>query len=591
MEWWQELLIRENTTPGAIANFTVETHQQERVFSQLAEKYSRATEEIQQNKDISDYGISSMVKRDEIFKENISSIAEVLREKTRQLPVVVSAKRFNKMLIELEKDPSAFEPLADIIKEYRNYEPKARKESFENMVKVNDEEELMDSLFAIMKSPDFLSPISSKTFTYGGELQTLITLLPNITRSKIITRGRGQEEPKGRVYEVVPLDRFTDTLQGPHTTLDRFRLLLQNILSAWRINNNYSFYTRRLQQGRVTVGSPMYTLYNVLKYTKDKDIFTTASYGATLGRREQVGAGKYAKMYRLFAEEKAKTDPRSIEQIIEAAKISRTLPGSMRAEFDEFMATSPLTQGKYYASGETIKEVTDKLFPTDIDAKAIYMIAYPDDSSNELSLGDSLLGAQFPSDIETITPIKLLKAYLHVIRNFNPQVINPLMGLLDDIRSEMLELETEVDEDDIFAESGKIFAERTDGTYSIDVPKLKTIDQSKVKSAVEKFITKFKQELEKTAENIAQGIHKMVNDNINTQGQGKFSIGSKTTTRKREAKPDSIQERVKEREEQEGDRGDIKIKETGNIQEYLDSYDKHNGKATLNILVVSKRER
>ena len=241
MEWWQELLIRENTTPGAIANFTVETHQQERVFSQLAEKYSRATEEIQQNKDISDYGISSMVKRDEIFKENISSIAEVLREKTRQLPVVVSAKRFNKMLIELEKDPSAFEPLADIIKEYRNYEPKARKESFENMVKVNDEEELMDSLFAIMKSPDFLSPISSKTFTYGGELQTLITLLPNITRSKIITRGRGQEEPKGRVYEVVPLDRFTDTLQGPHTTLDRFRLLLQNILSAWRINNNYSF--------------------------------------------------------------------------------------------------------------------------------------------------------------------------------------------------------------------------------------------------------------------------------------------------------------------------------------------------------------
>ena len=128
MEWWQELLIRENTTPGAIANFTVETHQQERVFSQLAEKYSRATEEIQQNKDISDYGISSMVKRDEIFKENISSIAEVLREKTRQLPVVVSAKKFNKMLIELEKDPSAFEPLADIIKEYRNYEPKARKE-------------------------------------------------------------------------------------------------------------------------------------------------------------------------------------------------------------------------------------------------------------------------------------------------------------------------------------------------------------------------------------------------------------------------------------------------------------------------------
>ena len=414
------------------------------------------------------------------------------------------------------------------------------------MVKVNNEEELMDSLFAVMKDADF---------TYGSELQTLVTLLPNITRSKIISRGRGQQEPRGIVYEVVPLDRFTDTLQGPHTTLDRFKILIQNVLSAWRLNNQFSFYTRRLPQGRVSVGSPMYTLYNVLKYTKDKDIFTTASYGATLGRREQVGAGKYAKMYRLFAEEKAKKDPRSVEEIIELAKQPRTLPGSMREEFDEYMASSGLTMGKYFTSGETIKEVTDKLFPTDIDAKAVYIIAYPDDSSGDLSLGDSLLGAQFPSDIETATPLKLLKAHLHVIRNFNPEVINSLMGLLDNIRSEMLELETEVDEDDIFAESGKIFNRKTDGTYSVDVSQLKIVDQSKVKTAVEKFITKFKQELEKTAENIAEDIHKMVSNDINTQGQGKFSIAKK---------------------------------ETGNIQEYLDSYDRHNGKATTNILVVSR---
>jgi hypothetical protein len=260
-------------------------------------------------------------------------------------------------------------------------------------------------------------------------------------------------------------------------------------------------------------------------------------------------------MYRLFAEETAKTDPRSVEEIIELAKQPRTLPGSMREEFDNFMATSPLTQGKYFTSGETIKEVTDKLFPTDIDAKAVYMIAYPDDSSGDLSLGDSLLGAQFPSDIETATPLKLLKAHLHVIRNFNPEAINPLMRLLDNIRSEMLELEAEVDEDDIFAESGKIFNRTTDGTYSVDVSQLKIVDQSKVKTAVEKFITKFKQELEKTAENIAEDIHKMVSNDINTQGQGKFSIAKK---------------------------------ETGNIQEYLDSYDRHNGKATTNILVVSR---
>tara|TARA_R100000329_G_C7609687_1_gene216301 strand:+ start:105 stop:1754 length:1650 start_codon:yes stop_codon:yes gene_type:complete len=546
MEWWQELLIRENTTPGAIANYVVETHQQERVFSELAKKYSEANEELQQNKDISNYGISSMVDKNEISTNNISRIAEALREKTMQLPVVVLAKKLNKALVKLEKNPNDFEPLVDIIKEYRAYEPKARKESFENMVKVNDEEELMDSLFAVMKDADF---------TYGSELQTLVTLLPNITRSKIISRGRGQQEPRGRVYEVVPLDRFTDTLQNPHTTLDRFKILIQNVLSAWRLNNKFSFYTRRLPQGRVTVGSPMYILYNVLKYTKDKDIFTTASYGATLGRREQVGAGKYAKMYRLFAEETAKTDPRSVEEIIELAKQPRTLPGSMREEFDNFMATSPLTQGKYFTSGETIKEVTDKLFPTDIDAKAVYMIAYPDDSSGDLSLGDSLLGAQFPSDIETATPLKLLKAHLHVIRNFNPEAINSLMRLLDDIRSEMLELETEVDEDDIFAESGKIFNRTTDGTYSVDVSQLKIVDQSKVKTAVEKFITKFKQELEKTAENIAEDIHKMVSNDINTQGQGKFSIAKK---------------------------------ETGNIQEYLDSYDRHNGKATTNILVVSR---
>jgi hypothetical protein len=132
MEWWQELLIRENTTPGAIANYVVETHQQERVFSELAKKYSEANEELQQNKDISNYGISSMVDKNEISTNNISRIAEALREKTMQLPVVVLAKKLNKALVKLEKNPNDFEPLVDIIKEYRAYEPKARKESFKN---------------------------------------------------------------------------------------------------------------------------------------------------------------------------------------------------------------------------------------------------------------------------------------------------------------------------------------------------------------------------------------------------------------------------------------------------------------------------
>ena len=120
MEWWQELLIRENTTPGAIANYVVETHQQERVFSELAKKYSEANEELQQNKDISDYGISSMLDRNEISTKNISRIAEVLREKTMQLPVVVLAKKLNKALIQVEKNPTNFEPLVDIIKELMN---------------------------------------------------------------------------------------------------------------------------------------------------------------------------------------------------------------------------------------------------------------------------------------------------------------------------------------------------------------------------------------------------------------------------------------------------------------------------------------
>ena len=591
MNWWEELLIRENSTPGAIARAapitgTVGRGTFDTTMISLAEEFSKTLKEIQEDERISNTNIRLKIEAGELDKENIPRIAQALKDKLQNLSKVIMLNELKEGIEKLAKDPRTMSELTPILDEgYRTLKRGNERREFIDMLNLDvDREELMDSLFALMKTGGM---------DYSTYINDIITITPGVTRKDVMQHAQSKQEEDlpptkhNREYEMVPFNDFLRVMQGDHTNLEKFKKLVQNVYTAWSLRDNqFKFYIENRVSGgeygtptkdnptaqQTTVASPLFMLYRVLKHRPNRDIFTSSNYGALLGRR--IDVGQRANMVRLFARERVKTIGGNFQDIIDNSKKELGEAGSLRGEFNKWMA-SPDNK---FASGDYAEDtrigdlgsMVNKLFPSSIDSRAIYVLAFPEKAG--VNLGDSILAdiLEFP-EISTVSkPIDLLKAYFHVIDSFNKEALDSLTNKLNEITRELLLLkyydEWEEKEEDIFTE-------QPDGSLKY-LDALSDVDQSKVVAAVDDFNNELKKTIGQTGEKIVRTLYDMIKPNLNRDGVGKYSLSSSVKIKER--KPDKGQTeediaRIKEREDDpnrriRGRKGH-KEKDRGTIQE------------------------
>ena len=600
VQWWEQLLIRENSKPGAIAIAKPKKSEKpgrkafDNTIISLAEVFSNTVKEIQEGKRVSNTNIREKINEGVLDKENIPRIAQALKDKLQNLSTVIMLNELREGIENLAKDPRTMSELTPILDEgYRKIKGSERKKFIDMLNLDVDREELMDSLYALMRTGGM---------DYSTYINDIIAIAPEITRKDIMVhaKSKGEEIVPTRVrreYEIVPYNNFSEVMKGDHTSLEKFKNLVQNVYTAWNLrDNNFKFYIEHRVSGatygtptkdrpvaqETTVASPLFILYKILKYQKDRNIFTTSDYGALLGRREQIGRGKRANMIRLFAQDRVKRLGGNLREIIDNAKKEVREPGSLRPEFNEWMASTdnPFSQGDYARSTTAgdLGSMLSNLFSSSIDLRAIYVAAFPTEGG--VNLGDSILAdiENFPEITGVAKPVELLKSYLHVINNFNKEAVAPLMDKLNEITRELLLLKYY---DEIEEEEVEIFIERDDGSIDFDAT-LTELDQPKVVAAVDDFNNELRKALEQTSENIIRTLYDMIKNNLNTDGVGKYSLSSSVKAIERIPDKKRLSDediaRIKEREDDPSrrirGRKPYKQKDRGTIQQYIYQYAK-----------------
>tara|TARA_R100001082_G_scaffold111278_1_gene94707 strand:- start:2963 stop:4891 length:1929 start_codon:yes stop_codon:yes gene_type:complete len=621
MDWWEELLIRENSTPGAIARAKPKPNEEpgRKMFDNqlisLAEVLSNTEKEIQEDRRISNTNIRQKIESGQLDKENIPRIAQALKDKLQNLSKVIMINELREGIEKLAKDPRTISELAPILDEgYRTLKTGNERREFIDMIQPYltlgvDREELMDSIFALMKKGGM---------DYSTYINDIITIAPKINRKDIMEHGKSKQEEElpptklQREYETVPYNNFVEVIKSNHTDLEKFKKLVQNVYTAWGLRDTpFKFYIEERVSGgeygtpnvdrpipeETTVASPLYILYKIIKHMPTSNIFSTSNYGALLGRREHV-TKKRVNMMGFFAQDRVKRKGGDIQETIENVKLPRTASGSLRNEFDKWMA-----KDTKFSSGDYAKESTagdlglmiKELFPASIDLRAIYVMAFPKQAG--VNLADTVKQniEEFPTITETSTPIDLFSAYVHVIDSFNESAVGPLLEKLNEITRELILLRYY---DEIEEEEEEVLIEQDDGSYEIDSFALEQVDQSKVISAVDDFNKELRKAILQTGETITRTLYDMIKDNLNRPGIGKYSLtrSAKTTERKpHEKQTEEDIARIKERESKRtvigyGEGGELtteigraprerirdikghKEKDKGTIQEYLQRY-------------------
>ena len=438
IQWWEELLIRENSTPGAIAIAEPKRSEKpgrkafDNTIIDLAEVFSNTVKEIQEDKRVSNTNIREKINEGVLDKKNIPRIAQALQDKLQNLSKVIMLNELKEGIEKLAKDPRTMSELTPILDEgYRTLKTSERKKFIDMLNLDVDREELMDSLFALMKTGGM---------DYSTYINDIIAIAPGITRKDIMIHAKSKGEENlpttrtQREYQIVSFNDFLRVMKSDHTNLEKFKKLVQNVYTAWTLrDNNFRFYIESRVSGseygtptedkpvaqETTVASPLFMLYRVLKYGPDKDIFTESNYAALLGRRIEVG--QRDNMIRLFAADRVKRQGGNFQEIIDNTKKEIGDAGSLRAEYNKWMASEDNKFGSGdYAQDTRVGDLgpmLKKLFPSSIDLRAIYVLAFPKQAG--VNLGDSILAdiVEFPTISEVSKPIDLIKAYFHVINS------------------------------------------------------------------------------------------------------------------------------------------------------------------------------
>ena len=246
VQWWEQLLIRENSKPGAIAIAKPKKSEKpgrkafDNTIISLAEVFSNTVKEIQEGKRVSNTNIREKINEGVLDKENIPRIAQALKDKLQNLSTVIMLNELREGIENLAKDPRTMSELTPILDEgYRKIKGSERKKFIDMLNLDVDREELMDSLYALMRTGGM---------DYSTYINDIIAIAPGITRRDIMVhaKSKGEEIVPTRVrreYEIVPYNNFSEVMKGDHTSLEKFKNLVQNVYTAWNLrDNNFKFY-------------------------------------------------------------------------------------------------------------------------------------------------------------------------------------------------------------------------------------------------------------------------------------------------------------------------------------------------------------
>ena len=629
---WEEVIIRAKVNPEDFAKQAlikvrnIAKNSEIVALERLIQEYSIATEQLEKTGDVEETQVKHHLSREYITKDLIPTILEGLQEALDSYdgPIIDKVNEFNQMLLELEDDPEVFmQKIAPFLEnEYDKWMTQENgktipehdvglsspRKYFESKIEINDRDEIISSLEALIKKPN----------TDTSLWQKLINIIPDkygITRQEIMT---GQRK---RRYQMVPKERFNETILHPHTTRQKFRDLLSNLQKARFLSGNIGKFLLKAERGEegLEVDSPYLMLYNTVKGNLQNNLFGRATQGAIMGRTEHVGesGGGYTKIFRNFAQDYIAANPEEImdeEIIIDRAKLPVGTPTSLRQLFDRWQTDpnfklGPATKKRTLVDDEgkeRVKEniptmadlygdvrysqrgLIDRILSegvkiTDTDVAEIFKICLPPNNQMDDNIAELRVNS-FPEKFDEANAYTILSAYIYVLDTFNSSNIDGLLSDLAKIRDDMLSLTYQTSRDKRRGNPPRpVFTYSDNGKIRDYTEELEQSDVSAIIQQIENFITKLKNELEATSSNVLEVLYNSIETNLNKDGQGLFTIPTKQLDREgdegrkgggRTGKPNP--------------QGETKRTNKGTIQEYLLNYNvKDRSQTEHNIIGVA----
>ena len=613
---WEEVIIRAKVNPEDFAKQAlikvrnITKNSEIVALERLIQEYSIAAEQLEKTGDVEETQVKHHLSREYITKDLIPTILKGLQEALDSYdgPIIDKVNEFNQMLLELEDDPEVF--MQKIVPFLENEYDKWMTQSngktipehdvglssprkyFESKIEINDKDEIISSLEALAKKPNIDTTLWQK----------LINIIPDkygITRQRILT---GQRKRK---YQMVPKERFNETILNPHTTRQKFRDLLSNLQKARFLSGNIGKFLLKAERGEegLEVDSPYLMLYNTVKGNLKNNLFGRATQGAIMGRTEHVGesGGGYTKIFRNFAQDYIAANPEEIideEQIIDRANLPVGTPTSLRELYDEWLSNSNLKLGpvakkrtmadlygdvKYSQRGVIDRILSEGVKITDTDVAEIFKICLPPDNQMDDNIAELRVNS-FPEKFDEANAYTILSAYIYVLDTFNPSNIDGLLSDLAKIRDDMLSLTYQTSRDKRRGNPPRpVFTYSDNGKIRDYTEELEQSDVSAIIQQIENFITELKNQLEATSSNILEVLYNSIETNLNKDGQGLFTIPTKQLDREgdegrkgggRTGKPNPL--------------GETKRTNKGTIQEYLLNYNvKDRSQTEHNIIGVA----
>ena len=613
---WEEVIIRAKVNPEDFAKQAlikvrnITKNSEIATLERLIKEYSIAAEQLEETGDVEETQVKHHLSREYITKDLIPTILEGLQKALDSYdgPIIDKVNEFNQILLELEDDPEIFmQKIAPFLEnEYDKWMTQENgktkpehdvglsspRKYFESKIEINDKDEIISSLEALIRKPN----------TDTSLWQKLINIIPDkygITRQEIMT---GQRK---RRYQMVPKERFNETILHPHTTRQKFRDLLSNLQKARFLSGNIGKFLLKAERGEegLEVDSPYLMLYNTVKGNFTNNLFGRATQGAIMGRTEHVGesGGGYTKIFRNFAQDYIAANPEEIldeEIIMGRAKLPLGAPTSLRELYEEWLSNPNLKLGpvtkkrtmadlygdvRYSQRGLIDRILSEGVKITDTDVAEIFKICLPPNNQMDDDIGELRVNS-FPEKFDEANAYTILSAYIYVLDTFNPSNIDGLLSDLANIRDDMLSLTYQTNRDKrkgcpprpafTYADNGKI----RDYTEELEQSDVSAIIQQ-----IENFIVKLKNELEATSSNVLEVLYNSIETNLNKDGQGLFTIPIKQLDRegderrkggRRTGKPNPL--------------GETKRTNKGTIQEYLLNYNvKDRSQTEHNIIGVA----
>ena len=597
---WEEVIIRAKVNPEDFAKQAlikvrnITKNSEIATLERLIKEYSIAAEQLEETGDVEETQVKHHLSREYITKDLIPTILKGLQEALDSYdgPIIDKVNEFNQMLLELENDPEVF--MQKIVPFLENEYDKwmtqengktipehdvglsSPRKYFESKIEINDKDEIISSLEALIRKPN----------TDTSLWQKLINIIPDkygITRQEIMT---GQRK---RRYQMVPKERFNETILHPHTTRQKFRDLLSNLQKARFLSGNIGKFLLKAERGEegLEVDSPYLMLYNTVKGNFTNNLFGRATQGAIMGRTEHVGesGGGYTKIFRNFAQDYIAANPEEIldeEIIMGRAKLPLGAPTSLRELYEEWLSNPNLKLGpvtkkrtmadlygdvRYSQRGLIDRILSEGVKITDTDVAEIFKICLPPNNQMDDDIGELRVNS-FPEKFDEANAYTILSAYIYVLDTFNPSNIDGLLSDLANIRDDMLSLTYQTNRDKRKGRPPRpVFTYADNGKIRSYTEELEQSDVSAIIQQIENFIVKLKNELEATSSNVLEVLYNSIETNLNKDGQGLFTIPIKQLDRegderrkggRRTGKPNPL--------------GETKRTNKGTIQEYLLNY-------------------